>query len=175
MKISFRGGFMPPLLSFVEAIGIIQALLLIVGLILIIFEMFNPGFGAPGIVGLILLAVGIIFTARSFLEALVMIIIILAILGLALTIVLHSAAKGRLSKTLILNDSLNKEEGFSGTEDLEYFVGREGVTTTVLRPSGTAEFDGVKLDVVSEGEFIPKNTRVKIKKVAGRRIVVTKM
>ncbi|HHV94978.1 MAG TPA: hypothetical protein GXX37_00655 [Clostridiaceae bacterium] len=166
---------MPPLLSFVEAIGIIQALLLIVGLILIIFEMFNPGFGAPGIVGLILLAVGIIFTARSFLEALVMIIIILAILGLALTIVLHSAAKGRLSKTLILNDSLNKEEGFSGTEDLEYFVGREGVTTTVLRPSGTAEFDGVKLDVVSEGEFIPKNTRVKIKKVAGRRIVVTKM
>ena len=166
---------MPPLFSFVEAIGIIQALLLIAGLILIIFEMFNPGFGAPGIVGLILLAADIIFTARSFLEVLVMIIIILTILGLALTIVLHSAAKGRLSKTLILTDSLNKEEGFSGTEDLEYFVGREGVTTTVLRPSGTAEFDGIKLDVVSEGEFIPKNTRVKIKKVAGRRIVVTKM
>ncbi|NMB96506.1 MAG: hypothetical protein GYA02_07835, partial [Clostridiaceae bacterium] len=95
--------------------------------------------------------------------------------GVALTLVLHSASKGRLSKTLILSDSLNKEEGFSGTEDLEYFVGREGKTLTVLRPAGTAEFDGVKLDVVSEGEFIPKNTRVKVKKVTGRRIVVTKI
>lgn len=166
---------MPPLFSFVEAIGVIQVVLLIVGLILIIFEMFNPGFGAPGITGLILLAAGVIFTARNLLEALIMIVIILAILGLALTLVLHSAAKGRLSKTLILSDALNKEEGFSGTEDLEYFVGREGITTTVLRPSGTAEFDGVKLDVVSEGEFIAKNTRVKVKKVAGRRIVVSKI
>jgi membrane-bound ClpP family serine protease len=146
-----------------------------VGLILIVIEMFSPGFGAPGITGLILLVAGIVFTARSLLEALIMIVIILAILGVALTLVLHSASKGRLSKTLILSDSLNKEEGFSGTEDLEYFVGREGKTLTVLRPAGTAEFDGVKLDVVSEGEFIPKNTRVKVKKVTGRRIVVTKI
>jgi membrane-bound ClpP family serine protease len=166
---------MPPLFSFVEAIGIIQIVLLIVGLILIVIEMFSPGFGAPGITGLILLVAGIVFTARSLLEALIMIVIILAILGVALTLVLHSASKGRLSKTLILSDSLNKEEGFSGTEDLEYFVGREGKTLTVLRPAGTAEFDGVKLDVVSEGEFIPKNTRVKVKKVTGRRIVVTKI
>ena len=89
--------------------------------------------------------------------------------------VLHSAARGKLSKTLILKDSLSKESGYIGTEDLEYFVGKEGIALTVLRPAGTAEFDGVRLDVVSEGDYIPKNSRVKIIQVTGRRIVVRKV
>jgi len=42
----------------------------------------------------------------------------------------------------------------------------------VLRPSGTADFSGIKLDVVSDGEFIPKDTTVIINKIEGHRIVV---
>lgn len=161
-------------LEFLTNIGIWQAICLVVGLGLVIFEMFNPGFGAPGITGLVLLVIGIVMTAQSPFEAIILIIIILAILGVALTLVLHSATKGRLSKTLILSDSLNKEQGFSSTTDLEYFLGKEGTAITILRPSGTADFDGVKLDVVTEGEFIPANSRIKIVKVSGRRIVVKK-
>lgn len=162
------------LFSFIGNIDLVQALILVIGLGLVVFEMFYPGFGAPGIIGIILLLVGIIWTAQSLFEALVMIIILLAILGLALTFVLHSATKGKLSKILILTDSLKKESGFSGTEDMEYFLGKEGITQTILRPSGTAEFDGVKLDVVSQGDFISKGTEVKIIQVSGRRIVVQK-
>lgn len=150
----------------------VPILCFILGFILVVIEMFHPGFGAPGIIGGILLILGVILTATSFLEAFIMIIIILAILGVALTIVLQSVTKGRLSKNLILQNTQKKEEGYIGTEDLKYFLEKEGKTLTVLRPSGLADFQGVKLDVVSEGEFISKDVKVKIVKVEGRRIVV---
>lgn len=158
--------------SFLSDIQTWQILLFLVGILLLIIEMFTPGFGFSGGIGLVLLVVGILVTASTPLEALVMFIILLALLGVVFTVILHSATRGRLSKTLILKDSLTKEEGFIGTEDLEYFIGKEGIASTALRPSGTAEFDGVKLDVVSQGEFIPKDSKIKVIEVSGRRIVV---
>ncbi len=158
--------------SFLNELQVYQIIIFLVGLICLIIEMFMPNFGVFGGIGLVLLVVGILITATTPLEAVIMFIMLLAIVGVVLSVVLHSATKGRLSKTLILKESLNKEAGFIGTEDLEYFVGREGVASTVLRPSGTAIFDGLKLDVVSEGEFIPKGSKVKIVQVSGRRIAV---
>ena len=160
------------LLDFIRDITWIQAAILLLGLVLVIFEMFHPGFGAPGITGSILLLVGILLVAKTILEAVMMIVILLAFLGIVLTFVLRSATKGRLSKILILSESQKKESGYNSTEDLEYFVGREGIVYSILRPSGIADFDGVKLDVVSEGDFIPKGAPVRVIKVEGRRIVV---
>jgi membrane-bound ClpP family serine protease len=134
--------------------------------------MFHPGFGAPGIIGVILLVVGVVLYAQTLLQALILIVIILAILGAALTLVLQSATKGRLSKHLVLNNTLDDDVKFSAVDDLNYLIGSEGVSLTVLRPSGTADFNGVRLDVVSEGDFIPKGTNVVIDKIEGHRIVV---
>lgn len=156
-------------------IGLPAAICFALGFLFIIIEMFQPGFSAPGITGTILLIIGVVITASNFTQALIMIIVILAILGIMMALVLQSATKGRLSKILVLKEAQNKESGYIGTEDLEYFLGKEGVTVTVLRPSGTADFDGVKMDVVSQGEFIQKESRVKIIKVEGRRIVVAQI
>ncbi|MBY6278389.1 NfeD family protein, partial [Symbiobacterium thermophilum] len=60
-------------------------------------------------------------------------------------------------------------------EDRARLVGREGVSLTVLRPAGTAVFDDQRLDVVTEGEFIPAGVPVKIVRVEGTRIVVRAM
>jgi membrane-bound ClpP family serine protease len=87
-------------------------------------------------------------------------------------LVIRSAKQGRLSKTLVLSDTLRKDLGFSGTENLEGYLGKEGRALTPLHPSGTAEFDGVRLDVVSEGEYLPKGVLIRIFKVEGRRVVV---
>ena len=59
--------------------------------------------------------------------------------------------------------------------DLNYFIGREGVTHTALRPAGIGEFDGVKLNVVSDGEFIGKDKPIRVQSVEGNRIVVREM
>lgn len=160
------------LVSLLTNLSLMAIICFILGFALVVVEMFHPGFGAPGILGGILLILGVVMTANSILQALVLLLIIMAILGAALALVLQSAAKGRLNRILILHEAQKKEDGYIGTEDLNYFLGQIGYTVTVLRPSGTADFNGIKLDVVSDGEFIPKDTKIKIIKVQGRRIVV---
>jgi membrane-bound ClpP family serine protease len=142
------------------------------GFIFVIVEMFHPGFGVPGITGIIFLVAGVILTANSVFQVLILLGIIIAILGVMLNIVLRSVTKGRLSKTLILYETQEKENGYIGAEDLQFFVGQEGISLTILRPSGIAEFNGIKMDVVSEGKFISENTFIRIIKVEGPRIVV---
>ncbi|HOP74188.1 MAG TPA: NfeD family protein [Bacillota bacterium] len=160
------------LLGFIDHFTIISALFFIFGLVLIVVEMFHPGFGVPGVTGVILLFFAVSMTATSVLEALVLVGIILVILGVVLKMVLQSAKEGRLAKTLVLTESLRKESGYSGTEDLQEYLGKEGITLTTLRPAGIAEIDRVKLDVVSEGEYIEKGRKVTVVKTEGRRVVV---
>lgn len=160
------------MLSFFNNMSWVAALCFLGGFILIAVEMHLPGFGVTGISGAALLVLGILLTAKGFMDALILILIILAVLGVLLTIVLQSATKGKLSKSLILSHSLDKTSGYIGTEDLDFFLGKEGFAVTKLRPAGIADFDGVRLDVVTDGEFVEKGTPVIVAKVQGRRIVV---
>ena len=124
-------------------------LCLMSGFVLVVVEMFIPGFGLPGISGIILL------------------------LCVALSISLRSAAKGRLSRSsLVLSDVLDGKASEVSEMDLKFFIGHEGVACCVLRPAGIAEFDGVKLNVVSDGEFIESGVPVRVERVEGNRIVV---
>jgi membrane-bound serine protease (ClpP class) len=51
-------------------------------------------------------------------------------------------------------------------------VGQEGTALTVLRPAGKAKIHGRTIDVVSEGPFIPAETRLEVIEVSGNRVVV---
>ena len=147
----------------------------LIGIGLMVLEAFMPGFGLPGISGIILEVVAVALTWMNHgpMAALGMTLIILSILAIAISMSLRSAANGKLSRSkLVLNDTESNEAGYRSTEDLDVFLGKEGVTTTVLRPTGMAEFDGVRLNVVSEGEFIQSGTRVQIVRVEGSRILV---
>jgi len=159
-------------LSFISSLDIIAVVCIIAGFAFVILEMHVPGFGLPGILGVILLVAGVILCARTPLQALIMILIILVILGLVLLVVYRSASKGKLSKNIVLTDSLGEDIPFSAADDLGYLIGSEGVTLTHLRPSGTADFSGVKLDVISNGEFIKKGSPVIVDKVRGNIIIV---
>lgn len=157
---------LPILLCFIFGIG------------LLIVEAFMPGFGLPGISGIALEIVAIVlaYLWHGGLMALVMTLAILAIVAVAISLALRSANKGRLSKSpIILNDAETSDKGYRATSDMEVFVGKEGVTTTVLRPTGMAEFEGVKLNVVADGEYIPKDVKVKIDHVEGVSVVVRRL
>jgi membrane-bound serine protease (ClpP class) len=52
------------------------------------------------------------------------------------------------------------------------WLGAQGVTLTPLRPAGTGLFRGDRLDIMSEGEYVPAATSVTIVRVEGNRIVV---
>lgn len=145
-------------------------LCLLLGLALLIFEMFTPGFAAPGILGIILLVVSVVLYAKTLVQALVMVLILLVILSVAFALAMHSAARGRLYRSPLVNKA--SAEDYLSTSDMSYFVGKTGVARTPLRPVGNADFDGVQLDVVSRGEYIERGTPVVVVEVEGRRIVV---
>lgn len=63
--------------------------------------------------------------------------------------------------------------GGGATVDTSY-LGREGEATTDLRPSGKGNFGGQLLDVISEGEFIPRGERLRVFRHEGSRIVVVR-
>ncbi len=147
----------------------------IAGLGLLVVEVFLPGFGLPGISGIVLLAVSavLVWLKAGALAALGLVVVIVALVAIMLSITLKSASSGRLSKSpIILRDAERAEDGYVASSDMSVFVGREGEARTVLRPSGIADFDGVRLNVVSDGVFIRQGARVSIERVEGSRIVV---
>jgi len=148
------------------------------GIALVTLEVFLPGFGLPGISGIALLLASIVLTWVNVngIAALGITVVCLATAAIMISLAMKSAAKGRLAKSnIVLTDTESAADGYSAVGDMEVFLGREGVTTTVLRPAGIADFEGVRLNVVTEGEFMDANTRVRIEKVQGPRVVVKKI
>ena len=148
---------------------------LIVGIGLLVVEAFMPGFGVAGFSGVALELVAVVMTylRHGALAAVVMMLVCLSVVAVAVALSLRSAAKGKLSRSeMILRGTESAEAGYRSSEDMQVFLGKEGVTSTVLRPTGMAEFDGVKLNVLSEGDFINAGVKVKIIRVDGSRVVV---
>ncbi len=151
---------------------IIAIVLFIAGFILIGIEMAIPGFSIPGVSGIICLVVAIFLVSDSFVEGAVIALIILALLGIMFAIILSLLSKAKLKSPIILKDEQNKEKGFISSTDLRYLLGKQGVAVTDLRPSGTGDFDGIEFDVISEGKYITKDTKLVIYKVQGSRLIV---
>jgi len=59
-----------------------------------------------------------------------------------------------------------------GITELEILQGRYGRTTSPLRPAGMAEFDGRRVDVMSEGLPIPEGAWVRCIVVKAGKVVV---
>ena len=145
------------------------------GVILLIVEAFMPGFGVPGISGIILLLAGVAMTWYEYgaMVGLGTTVAVLALVGVAISVSLKSASSGRLSKSdLILNDT---ETPPSENADMQLLVGKEGVVKNTLRPVGTAEFDCGKLHVTSDGEYVSEGQKVRIVRVEGTQIFVNKI
>jgi membrane-bound ClpP family serine protease len=150
----------------------------VIGIALIIVEMFMPGFGIPGISGIILLigATALTWTQYGYMAGLGVGLILLAIVGVAMYLSIKSATKGRLSRSaLILKGAQSREDGFVATEEYEKYLHKEGVTLTVLRPAGLAEIEGDRVNVVSMGNFVEQGVRVRVREVEGSRVLVEKV
>lgn len=149
-----------------------ELIMMIAGFVLLVIEMYIPGFGLAGISGTILMVGGIALMGPTPLQALILVLISVVLLSIAFSLAMHSISKGRLSRSkLVLNEALNQRTEPEAA-DLSYFVGRVGQTHTALRPAGIAEFDGVKLNVVSDGDFVDNQRHVRVERVEGNRIVV---
>ena len=146
-------------------------ILCIVGLGLVGAEVLLPG-GILGIFGLVSLAAGVFiaFSSNGFWPGLITTVIVL-LLGLAIVMLMFKKLPDmKMSKGLCLDKTLADKDELESTHGIK--VGDTGVTFHLLRPSGTADFSGTRLDVVSSGEPIESGVTVKIISIQGARVVV---
>ena len=154
------------------------ALAFIVGVALLLVELFViPGFGIAGIGGIVLMAGSVFFVFRNAykLETAVFGLSFAIILAFALAIALsYVLPKTRTWNHLVLSTAMDSGSGFHSAprEDFQEYVGRSGIALTPLRPAGTVRVDDKRLDVVTAGDFIVRDTPVKIINVEGSKIFV---
>ena len=148
---------------------------ILAGLALLVIEMFTPGFGFPGLSGIAFLTVSVVllWNQAGALAGVGLLIVNIALVAIMLSIALRSASVGRLSKSpLILTEAERPEDGYLASNDLSAYTGRKGRTQTALRPSGIVEFDGERINVVSNGPFILPGVDVIVENVEGSKVVV---
>ncbi|HEY4552932.1 MAG TPA: nodulation protein NfeD [Bacillaceae bacterium] len=152
--------------------GYESLILFVLGIILIAAEFFLPG-GVAGILGTVAVIGSMLMAGENVVHMAISIIIALFLGALSIIIMVKVFGKRmNIFKKLILTDSTNTESGYVSNVNRLELIGREGVTVTELRPSGTVKVEDERLDVVAEGSFIERGTAVKIVKVEGSRIVV---
>ncbi len=175
-----------------------ELLLVGLGLVLLALEIFViPGFGVTGVLGIGFLVAGLALTmfgmplnvaweSGAFSSALT--VVLAALLGCFATFPLAVwllRLTGRLPKptggpwlvlqrTMADSHSGHVPDAPSG-EGGRVAVGGTGVALTALRPAGKAEVAGELLDVVSEHGWVEKGTPIRVARVEGVRIVVTKV
>jgi membrane-bound serine protease (ClpP class) len=144
----------------------------VTGLILLVIEAIVPGFGLPGISGIILVIAGIILAMGTVTSALVSLSIAIIITAIITILLIKFGRKSPLINKIILTTHQKDEEGYLSSKPKDEYLGLEGITVSELRPSGIIEIDGKRLDALSEGSFIPKETAIKVVRVEGSKIIV---
>lgn len=165
-----------------EIASIMDILLFVVGVALLLVEIFViPGFGIFGIIGIILIVGGLFMGIISDFPLIESSMLSIAIIQLAGSFVLSAIVIYFLAKTLpkstmwnnlILEKGINATSGYTSQKSIHNLLGKSGIALTDLRPAGTAIFDEIRYDVVSQGDYIVKNSKVEVIKEEGSKIVV---
>nr|WP_233168155.1 NfeD family protein [Paenibacillus roseus] len=155
--------------------GLETALLFVVGIGLLIVELFVPSFGILGMLGIASLVGGIVMVSYDTGATLGSLVIAVIAAAAVVAVFSYIFKKRGIWNKFILRESLTSEEGFIPAESKILLQGLEGIALTPLRPSGTVDIAGERVDVVTSGEFITAGKRVKVVKVDGTRVIVSEV
>lgn len=168
----------------VNLAGAEELILFVVGLGLLAAEVFLiPGFGVAGIAGIVCIVGALLLTlvglpldvmlqTGAYAEPLTRVLGALVVTVLLMLIAARYLPRTRSARKLVLESATTRNEGFVSAEEPKQLLHAKGVADTDLRPVGVALIHGERVDVVSEGPFIARGTRVVVVLVEGPRVVV---
>ena len=167
-----------------------EIIVFVIGLVLIALELFViPGFGIAGISGITLVVIGLVLSLLNNVnfdfepvetgEVGKALLTVTGGIGFGFGLVLYLSsrigAKG-IFRNVALQATMEKSEGYMGVEMIGLqMVGKSGIASTVLRPSGKVRIDGVVYDAVSEDGFIEKGQAVKVLRYETGQVYVEKL
>ncbi|MBR5762049.1 MAG: serine protease [Lachnospiraceae bacterium] len=153
-------------------IQILDIVVLIIGIVLIGVEFYLPGFGLPGISGIICTAAGIFLAGRNASERVIVGVIAIVVIAVMLVVSIILFSSKKVKSPIKLETDLQGKNLFIDEKDMEYLIGKKGIALTDLRPSGKGEFDGVKLDIYSSNYYIKKDSELIITAIKNNKILV---
>jgi membrane-bound ClpP family serine protease len=149
--------------------------LVLVGLILMAAEVFLPTGGILFVLAVAAMIAGIAMSFYSDItQGMVLLVAVFILIPLLGPVLLRAMPRTAMGKKLFLEAS---EEDASVAQmpvnlELEQLRGRYGRTVSALRPAGITEFDGRRVDTLSEGDMIGPGQWVRCIEVKAGRVIV---
>ncbi len=150
---------------------IFPILLQLAGVVVVIAEVIIPSGGMLAIfsIGLFGYSIYMVFINISTSAGFVFMGVDAVMLPILIIVGLKLLAKSPAT----LSTKLSSKDGIvSQSPDLEKYVGLEGIALSDLRPSGSARIDGKRVDVVTRGEYLEKNSAIVVFSVTGNQVIV---
>lgn len=152
----------------------LDTVLLGAGVILIALEIVVPG-GILGAVGFVSLIAGFFFFLGGGWDAFCIVGGTVAVLAVICALLFWFLPSSSSWNPFILRDKQKNSEGYTGAGDYSAYLGKRGKVIAPLRPAGTAVIDGERVDVVSFGDYIDKDSEIEVIKIEGSKLLVKKV
>ncbi|MFB4166488.1 NfeD family protein [Virgibacillus sp. JSM 102003] len=154
---------------------IIMLIVYLIGLLLIIIDGKIINDGTLATIGLACMLTAVALTAPNLYAGMYAVIGVL-LGGFSSLFFLKVFKRRDMWSKLTLVDQLTKEAGYNSmNEEYEQLLNEEGKTVSNLRPVGTVQIKNKNYSAISNGQWIPKNTYIKVVDVDGTRILVEKI
>jgi membrane-bound serine protease (ClpP class) len=207
LMIGLYGTIQNPTISFVSVLGMcclslillstfatqlvswLEILILIVGLVLLVIDLFYLGVGFLGAIGIFLALgglfamilpsldgtnftlkggeVGIAFSEWLYRLSLFLISLLVG-LGMGSLASRFLLRKGMIGRRLVLKETEHKEE----EEEKKPIKGDKGIAFSTFRPFGKVEIDGNLYEAESEGEFVQQGAKIEVIGCTGRFLII---
>ncbi|MBG9982141.1 hypothetical protein HZY86_03345 [Aerococcaceae bacterium DSM 111020] len=150
-------------------------LVFMLGILLIIVELYVPDFGVIGILGLgaILYALWMIYQDVS--AILIILLLALFVIVFLSSLYLRAGCELVLSPGFVLDEAIESHHHDATKADTISLVGTQGTALTTLRPVGKARLKDEHCEVISDEEFISAGQPIQVTKVRGNQIYVRKV
>ena len=156
----------------------VPAVLLVLGFVMIVAEVFIPGFGFFGVAGILSLIAGIIVRivqGLNLTQSIMLILMALAFLIVAGLVMIFSARFGVLSHTGLFENKTAIPTDYNRVDrQLRKLIGKSGRTISVLALGGKAKIAGKIYDVVSMGSYIEAGRHIRVVEIKDNTIMVRK-
>ncbi len=154
--------------------GWMEIRLFILGVVLLVVEVFIPGFGIFGIGGICCILGSFYLALGGNRPALYWLTGGLIVVLAAFAVLIKYLPNNPAWNLLVLKNRQENKHGYSSTPDLSNYIGKTGTAVSMLRPSGTVIIDEERVDAVADGEFIASGEEIVVFKVVGNKIFVKK-
>lgn len=140
--------------------------LLVLGIIFLLLEMWLPGMEFFAVIGVIALAISAVLAIMAGMWFVVAIQVF--VIAFFLANMYRFMKRKQLQGKLILSENLD----VPADQDISHLVGREGKVVSTLKPYGEVDFNGIRIEAASYGPMIAKGAKVIVSEIESRKVVV---